>query len=268
MANYIATDTDLEAVADAIRTKGGTSTQLEFPSGFVGAIDAISGGGVLGVTQDEDGYLVLSPVSSGGGDPIVVPSGYTQLAYIETDGHSCIDTGITWGANKRIEFSWAQDGGVSFAQFASPFGSGVCFVQFKGTNFCSPANIKINDSNYVAGTEGIPMTPNTMTVTPNLITAGAYGNAYMPAASIVSQSGTVTNDGNTFVIGARHGASAIERFLVGTIIYRWRMYDNDTLIQDLVPAMRDSDDVIGMYDIVNNEFLTNAGSGSFTGGAL
>ena len=69
MANYIATDTDLSAVADAIRTKGGTSAQLEFPSGFVDAIDAISGGGVLGVTQDEDGYLVLSPVSSGGGNP-------------------------------------------------------------------------------------------------------------------------------------------------------------------------------------------------------
>ena len=68
MANYIATDTDLGAVADAIRTKGGTSAQLEFPQGFVDAISAISGGGgVLGVTQDEDGYLVLSPLSGGAG---------------------------------------------------------------------------------------------------------------------------------------------------------------------------------------------------------
>lgn len=45
MANYIATDTDLAAVANAIRTKGGTSAQLEFPGGFVNAINAISGGG-------------------------------------------------------------------------------------------------------------------------------------------------------------------------------------------------------------------------------
>lgn len=45
MANYIATDTDLGAVADAIRTKGGTSAQLEFPQGFVDAIDAIETGG-------------------------------------------------------------------------------------------------------------------------------------------------------------------------------------------------------------------------------
>ena len=45
MANYLTTDTDLTAVANAIRTKGGTSAQLAFPSGFVDAIQAISGGG-------------------------------------------------------------------------------------------------------------------------------------------------------------------------------------------------------------------------------
>ena len=44
MANYLATDTDLVAVADAIRTKGGTSGALTFPGGFVSAIEAISAG--------------------------------------------------------------------------------------------------------------------------------------------------------------------------------------------------------------------------------
>lgn len=45
MANYIASDSDLTAVANAIRTKGGTSAELEFPSGFVSAIAAIPSGG-------------------------------------------------------------------------------------------------------------------------------------------------------------------------------------------------------------------------------
>ena len=45
MANYKVTDTELTSVANAIRTKGGTSSQLEFPGGFVNAINAISGGG-------------------------------------------------------------------------------------------------------------------------------------------------------------------------------------------------------------------------------
>ena len=38
-------DADLTSVANAIRTKGGTSASLAFPSGFVTAIGNISGGG-------------------------------------------------------------------------------------------------------------------------------------------------------------------------------------------------------------------------------
>ncbi len=45
MANSLVTDTDLTAVADAIRTKGGTSANLQFPDGFVDAIDSIETGG-------------------------------------------------------------------------------------------------------------------------------------------------------------------------------------------------------------------------------
>lgn len=39
-------NSDLTSVANAIRTKGGTSAQLAFPAGFVSAIGDISGGGV------------------------------------------------------------------------------------------------------------------------------------------------------------------------------------------------------------------------------
>lgn len=38
-------DTDLTSIANAIRTKGGTSASLAFPADFVSAIEAISGGG-------------------------------------------------------------------------------------------------------------------------------------------------------------------------------------------------------------------------------
>lgn len=41
MANYITTDTDITSIANAIRAKGRTSAQLEYPSDFVAAIEAI-----------------------------------------------------------------------------------------------------------------------------------------------------------------------------------------------------------------------------------
>lgn len=44
MADYLVTDTELTGVANAIRTKGGTSSPLVFPSGFESAISAITTG--------------------------------------------------------------------------------------------------------------------------------------------------------------------------------------------------------------------------------
>ena len=56
MANYLATDTDLTAVANAIRTKGGTSAQMAFPDGFVSAVNAIPTGGTptIGLIDEID----------------------------------------------------------------------------------------------------------------------------------------------------------------------------------------------------------------------
>lgn len=54
MADYVVSDTSLTAVANAIRTKGGTSAQLAFPAEFISAIEAISGGG--GYTPEDFAY--------------------------------------------------------------------------------------------------------------------------------------------------------------------------------------------------------------------
>ena len=48
MSDYSVSDTDLIAVANAIRTKGDTSAQLEFPTEFVSAIAALPSSTTLG----------------------------------------------------------------------------------------------------------------------------------------------------------------------------------------------------------------------------
>lgn len=53
-------DSDLTSVANAIRTKGGTSASLAFPSGFITAINNISGGGTAAIS-------VVDTADSGGG---------------------------------------------------------------------------------------------------------------------------------------------------------------------------------------------------------
>ena len=52
MADYKVTDTQLTSIANAIRTKGETSAPLEFPTGFVTAVQNIpTGGGSVLVTK-------------------------------------------------------------------------------------------------------------------------------------------------------------------------------------------------------------------------
>ena len=78
MSNYIVSDSDLTSIANAIRTKGGTSAQLPFPTGFVSAIGEIKSGGVE-----------LQP-------PIKVVSGqFTVASTTKTVTISLGDSGIT-----------------------------------------------------------------------------------------------------------------------------------------------------------------------------
>jgi hypothetical protein len=49
-------------------------------------------------------------------------------------------------------------------------------------------------------------------------------------------------------------------------MYYFKIYDNGTLVRDFVPVKRNSDNVIGLFDIVNNKFYTNKGTGTFTAG--
>lgn len=60
MSDYLVTDTDLISVANAIRTKGGTSGQLLFPSGFVSAINDIQTNTIKPFVIRSDAELVNS----------------------------------------------------------------------------------------------------------------------------------------------------------------------------------------------------------------
>lgn len=82
MANYKVTDAELISIADAIRTKGGTSASLAFPSGFVSAIGDISGGIILS-EADEGKVVVSGALSVQGSMNIVSNSVYDTTLFSE-----------------------------------------------------------------------------------------------------------------------------------------------------------------------------------------
>lgn len=49
-------------------------------------------------------------------------------------------------------------------------------------------------------------------------------------------------------------------------IYKFALNINNILVRNMIPARRNSDNVLGMYDTVTNTFFTNSGSGTFIAG--
>lgn len=49
-------------------------------------------------------------------------------------------------------------------------------------------------------------------------------------------------------------------------LYSCQVYDNGILVRDFVPKLRVSDGAVGLYDLTNGVFYTNAGSGTFSYG--
>lgn len=101
MANYIATTEELTAVADAIRTKGGTSEQLVFPDGFVSAIDHIQTGGesIYHPVQNDNTTFAVSQVRflRGGISP------YSKNGLPCTDQNGQLLTSFAWNTYSSWE---------------------------------------------------------------------------------------------------------------------------------------------------------------------
>ena len=49
-------------------------------------------------------------------------------------------------------------------------------------------------------------------------------------------------------------------------VYRLKLYENNTLVREYVPCYRISDNEIGLYELVNNVFYPNNGTGTFNKG--
>ena len=258
MADYKVTDTELTSIANAIRTKGGTQSQLEFPTGFVSAVQAIpSGGG--GSTNILSGKT--DPASGSGNNGAVylkyveVPDEYYQLDYIATGETSgpYIDTGLTSSQNISAEMSVQFTNNPTnntwfYGAFYSSKGSPILGYQNGGVEgyIVSGGAINTYDTNnhiYLVDPIGISVD-------------GHYRQGGIWSAIYV---------GGSLYLFARGGDICA---INNTRIRYCKMYNDGVLVRFFIPAKRKSDDVIGMYDSVNGVFYQNAGSGSFLAGEL
>lgn len=77
----------------------------------------------------------------------------------------------------------------------------------------------------------------------------------------LTTTGTPVSDYNACLFTANVGGTISGK--CSTKLYGAKFYENGAVVSILVPCVRLSDDVAGLYDVVQQQFFTNAGTGSF-----
>lgn len=140
MAEYLVHSTDLTAVADAIRQKGGTTELLQFPEGFVSAVEAIQTGSGTAAEDKMTKYVqgqLTELVDSG-----ITAVNANYLGY-QNSAFTLVDLPNAAGECKSYAFYFAT--GLTTCNLPKITSLGnACFMysKLKNTNFSALETIK------------------------------------------------------------------------------------------------------------------------------
>lgn len=179
-----------------------------------------------------------------------LPSGYTQLEYIQSSGAQYINTGYIPTANTKV----AMDFQLTAAGTANVCLFGVV-GQFSFRWFGSGSVFRSNGANSVDFPKGIPALDR------HSVEKTATKATLDKTKSVTTAVGNVSN---TLYLLAQRGPSAAQNFSSAKL-YSCQIYENNALIKDFVPC-KNAAKAVGLYDTVEGQFYANAGTGTFTAG--
>ena len=198
----------------------------------------------------------LGSVIGGNTSQKILPDGYTQVDYIQSDGNQYIDTEVT------NNDSWELQLKMAWTEFPTNLYSanGINNNMQIGATKNGKWTVNGNDSNYSITTNQIYnahcyQSTKSLYVD-NVLTATRPSISYSNANIYLFAYCSVPNNVKTPTGFCKEK------------IYEAKIYDNNVLIRNFIPCYRNSDSVVGMYDLVNNLFYTNQGTGSFTYGSV
>ena len=190
-----------------------------------------------------------------------LPDIYQQVEYIESTGTQYIDTGIKLNQDSKIitEIQLTNDGSQPNAIFGSRTSSTENNFECVSSS-SSSVGIRIDFQSYETNrlTTQFNNEKNYILISKTLMQIGESTKRYISYTDFE----TPSNCYIFYVSGENiYGQKAQMR------LYNFKIYQNDVLIKDFIPCYRKSDNEIGLYDIVNNVFYTNQGTGVFLKGS-
>lgn len=206
-------------------------------------------------------------------ESISLPSGYTQLEYIESTGTQYIDTGLSLPSGFRF---------VGDIQVTDSSGPGNIIGAEKIINGVGYRNnFTYYNSGWGIGAGG--WGTKDMTVShdnsriefSNIVGDDLYLKINGESVAVTFSSGYPKTDNRTdeslFVFALRNnldGTNKVTQYAkfknYGMSVYS--SADDSSLVGNFIPCKRNSDGVVGLYDLVSNTFFENAGTGEFDAG--
>lgn len=188
-----------------------------------------------------------------------LPSGYTQLEYIESSGTQYVDSGIVADISTvvSIEFSLTSSGITTIVGWVQGADSGparTALFQYNGQWFLDFGG----ESNRLIGG----------TISANMKYSVEFGNFYVKnlATGTNILTGSALSSGN-FGTGSLCLCGEVSGLFSSGKWYGWKIQKGGTLVRDFVPC-KNASGTVGLWDDVGSQFYQNAGTGAFTAGPI
>lgn len=217
-------------------------------------IPCTNSAGIIGLYDTVSGAF-FRDANSSSVEPVELPDGYTQVEYIQSSGTQYIDTGVRPGHNSTIaiDAEVLASSQTYWAMFGARDGLQMQFWVFykRGEpswcgRYSSNPNITINGA--YAGRHRISLEKNVLKV---------------DNSSSSTSASSFSSNYTSYIFACNNSSSA--QYMCNIKLYSAKVFSGSQLVSDFVPCKNNSG-VIGLYDLVSEQFYTNKGTGSFTAG--
>lgn len=226
----------------------------------------------LGYTEIAEAYIGGTKVfDKGGVQPIPsrLPSGYTEVEYLENTGSSIMRIGFYLNPKYSIHAKFGQDAiNRGFVCATNTSYSPYLYSYYDSTHNYFSLNVSRNGSSLTTKTIYSPLDTNVHVV--DYVCSGAsqkyLHNGVQVATSSYDMSSANDDTLPLAVFGRNKGSSSSDYYYKGRIYEFW-IADGDTKLVELVPCVRDSDSKPGFYDLAREAFYVG-GSSTAAGPAI
>ena len=193
---------------------------------------------------------------------MALPSGYTQLKYIESSGAQFIKTAFFPSGNAlRVEMKFrytTEHSGLSL------FGNHT-YLPYSLSVYGARPTFWVGDSGDIScgpqTEQGVDYMLDA-TAANGTLTAIWNGTKYTAAYS-----GSLYTEQQMFIFGSSNASGTLAESGSGYRLYSFKIWDNGSLKRDYVPV-KNSAGAIGLYDLQLGAFYANAGTGAFVAGPM